>query len=148
MAFVIPASLVPGSLYRAPGGLTRAAYRLACTEREQERLNRRWANVAAEVGTEKRLRLLARDLVEHLESRVVGMYGKAMIVCMSRRTCVALHSEIVKLRPDWRSDETIHGPLRVATDDTASFARYSIVPATPQRRRDPLHADKDHPNGA
>ena len=30
-------------------------------EREQERLNRRWANVVAEVGTEKRLRLVARD---------------------------------------------------------------------------------------
>ena len=74
-------------------------------EREQERLNRRWANVAAVVGTGKRLRLIARNLVEHFESRVVGMYGKAMIVCTSRRTCVAPHSEIVKLRPDWRSDD-------------------------------------------
>ena len=27
--------------------------------------------------------------------------GKAMIVCMSRRICVALYDEIVKLRPDW-----------------------------------------------
>ncbi len=42
-------------------------------EGEQERLKRRWANVEAVVGTEKRLRLVARDLVEHFENRVVGM---------------------------------------------------------------------------
>ena len=89
-------------------------------EREQERLNRRWKNVAAMVGTEKHLRLIARDLVEHFESRVVGMYGKAMIVFMSRRTCVALHSEIVKLRPDWRSDDDENGVVKIVMTGAGS----------------------------
>ena len=89
-------------------------------EGEQERLKRRWANVEAVVGTEKRLRLVARDLVEHFESRVVGMAGKAMIVCMSRRICVALHGEIVKLRPDWHSDDDEKGVLKIVMTGAAS----------------------------
>ena len=89
-------------------------------EGEQERLKRRWANVEAVVGTQKRLRLVARDLVEHFESRVAGMDGKAMIVCMSRRICVALHGEIVKLRPDWRSDDDERGVIKVVMTGAAS----------------------------
>ena len=54
-------------------------------ESEQEKLKRKWANVEAVVGAEKRLAMVARDLAEHFENRVVGMVGKAMIVCMSRR---------------------------------------------------------------
>ena len=89
-------------------------------EGEQERLKRRWANVEAVVGTEKRLRLVARDLVEHFESRVVGMDGKAMIVCMSRRICVALYGEIVKLRPDWHSDDDEKGGIKIVMTGAAS----------------------------
>ncbi len=89
-------------------------------EGEQERLKRRWANVEAVVGTEKRLCLVARDLVEHFESRVVGMEGKAMVVCMSRRICVALYAEIVKLRPAWHSDDDENGTVKVVMTGAAS----------------------------
>ena len=89
-------------------------------EGEQERLKRRWANVEAVVGAEKRLGLVARDLVEHFESRVVGMDGKAMIVCMSRRICVALYGEIVTLRPDWHSDDDESGVLKIVMTGAAS----------------------------
>ena len=78
------------------------------------------ANVEAVVGTEKRLRLVARDLVEHFESRVVGMDGKAMIVCMSRRICVALYGEIVRLRPDWHSDDDDRGVIKIVMTGAAS----------------------------
>ncbi len=87
---------------------------------EQERLKRRWANVETVVGTEKRLRLVARDLVEHFESRVVGMDGKAMVVCMSRRICVALYNEIIAIRPDWHSDDDESGVLKIVMTGTAS----------------------------
>ena len=42
--------------------------------------------------------MIAKDLVAHFDNRVVGMHGKAMVVCMSRRICVALYEEIIKLR--------------------------------------------------
>ncbi len=90
------------------------------SEGEQERLKRRWANVEAVVGSEKRLRLVARDLVEHFESRVIGLDGKAMIVCMSRRICVALYDEIVKLRPDWHSDNDEKGAIKVVMTGSVS----------------------------
>ena len=78
-------------------------------EDEQEKLKRKWANVEAVVGAEKRLAMVANDLVEHFENRVVGMDGKAMIVCMSRRICVALYNKIIKLRPEWHSDDDESG---------------------------------------
>ena len=87
---------------------------------EQERLKRRWANVEAVVGTDKRLRLVARDLVEHFESRIVGMEGKAMVVCMSRRICVALYDEIVKLRPDWHGNDDGSGAIKIVMTGDAS----------------------------
>ncbi len=93
-------------------------------EGEQERLKRRWANVEAVVGTEKRLRLVARDLVEHYESRLVGMDGKAMIVCMSRRICIALYEEIIKLRPDWRSDDDESGVIKIVMTGAASDPKH------------------------
>ena len=92
-------------------------------EGEEERLKRRWANVEAVVGAEKRLALIAQDLVEHFENRVVGMDGKAMIVCMSRRICVALYDQIVKLHPDWHNDDDKNGDIKVVMTGDASDPR-------------------------
>ena len=88
-------------------------------EGEQERLKRKWANVEAVVGAEKRLAMVAKDHVEHFENRVVGMEGKAMIVCMSRRICVALYDEIIKLRPEWHSDDE-SGVIKIVMTGAAS----------------------------
>ncbi|MCY4496166.1 MAG: HsdR family type I site-specific deoxyribonuclease, partial [Rhodospirillaceae bacterium] len=89
-------------------------------EGEQERLKRKWANVEAVVGTKKRLGLVAGDIVEHFENRVVGMEGKAMVVGMSRRICVALYNEIIKLRPKWHSDDDASGVIKVVMTGAAS----------------------------
>ena len=89
-------------------------------EGEQERLKRKWANVEAVVGTKKRLGLVAGDIVEHFENRVVGMDGKAMVVGMSRRICVSLYDEIVKLRPKWHSDDDASGVIKVVMTGAAS----------------------------
>ena len=89
-------------------------------EGEQERLKRRWANVEAVVGTKKRLSRVAGDIVKHFEDRVVGMDGKAMVVGMSRRICVALYDQIVKLRPKWHSDDDASGVIKVVMTGAAS----------------------------
>ena len=67
----------------------------------KEKLKTKWAQLEAVVGAGKRLELVARDIVEHFEKRCEALDGKAMVVCMSRRICVELHAEIVKLRPRW-----------------------------------------------
>lgn len=87
---------------------------------EQERLKRKWASVEALVGSDKRLALVAQDLVKHFEDRAAALDGKAMVVCMSRRICVALYGAIVKLRPQWHSDDDAAGVIKVVMTGAAS----------------------------
>jgi type I restriction enzyme R subunit len=49
----------------------------------KEKLKSKWAQLEAVVGSENRIKLIARDLVEHFENRLTVMDGKAMVVCMS-----------------------------------------------------------------
>jgi type I restriction enzyme R subunit len=87
---------------------------------EQERIKRKWATVEALVGSEKRLSMVAADLVRHFEDRVAAMDGKAMVVCMSRRICVALYKHIVALRPDWHSDDDVAGKIKIVMTGSAA----------------------------
>lgn len=87
---------------------------------EQERLKRKWSTVEALVGAEKRLKLIADDLVQHFESRVEAMDGKTMVVCMSRRICVGLYREIIALRPQWHSDDDNEGTVKIVMTGSAS----------------------------
>ena len=86
----------------------------------REKLKTKWAQLEAIVGAEKRGALVARDIVEHFESRQEVMDGKAMVVCMSRRICIDLYRELVRLRPDWRDDDDQCGALKVVMTGTAS----------------------------
>src|SRR6059036_4344492 len=70
----------------------------------KEKLKSKWAQLEAVVGSENRIKVIARDLVEHLENRLASIEGKGMVVCMSRRICVELYREIVALRSKWRND--------------------------------------------
>lgn len=90
------------------------------SEGEEDRLNRKYGTVEAVVGAEKRLALVAADLVAHAEARFEALEGKAMVVCMSRRICVALYNEIVKLRPEWHSDDDEQGAIKVVMTGSAS----------------------------
>ena len=86
----------------------------------KEQLKTKWAQLEAVVGSENRIRLIARDLVEHWENRLTAMDGKAMIVCMSRRICVELYRALVALRPHWHSDEDGQGTLKIVMTGSAT----------------------------
>ena len=86
----------------------------------KEKLKTKWAQLEAIVGAEKRLRLVAEDIVEHFEKRLDALEGKAMIVCMSRRICVELCRELVKLRPAWHDEDDAHGEIKVVMTGSAS----------------------------
>ena len=86
----------------------------------KERLKTRWAQLEAIVGTGQRLRLVAEDIVAHLDERTEAMHGKAMVVCMSRRICVDLHEELVRLRPDWHEDDDAKGSIKIVMTGSAS----------------------------
>ena len=86
----------------------------------KERLKTKWAQLEAVVGAENRVRQIARDIVDHFEQRLEAMDGKAMVVCMSRRICVDLYNELVRLRPDWHDDDDAGGSIKVVMTGSAS----------------------------
>lgn len=86
----------------------------------KEKLKTKWAQLEAVVGSANRIRLIARDLVDHFENRLASLDGKAMIVCMSRRICVELYREIVALRPAWHHEDDDQGALKVVMTGSAS----------------------------
>ena len=86
----------------------------------KEKLKTKWAQLEAVVGAERRLEVIARDIVDHFEQRCEAMDGKAMVVCMSRRICVELYRQLVRLRPTWRHRDDGKGLIKVVMTGSAS----------------------------
>ena len=86
----------------------------------KEKLKTKWAQLEALVGAEKRLALVARDIVSHFGQRIKAMDGKAMVVCMSRRICIDLYHELVRLYPDWHHEDDDKGRIKVVMTGAAS----------------------------
>jgi type I restriction enzyme, R subunit len=86
----------------------------------KEKLKSKWAQLEAVVGSEKRVKLVARDLVDHFENRLEIMEGKAMVVCMSRRICMELYKAITALQPRWHHDDDGEGAIKVVMTGSAS----------------------------
>lgn len=89
-------------------------------EEISERLKTKWAKVEAIVGSTKRIKQLATDIVTHWEARRDVLAGKAMIVTMSRRIAVDLYQAIADLRPEWHSDDDTTGVVKVVITGNAT----------------------------
>ena len=89
-------------------------------ESTQAQLKSRWAALEKVVGAEPRVASVAADLVAHFEERNQAQEGKAMLVSMSRDICVHLYNEIIKLRPDWHSDDPEQGAIKIIMTGSAS----------------------------
>ena len=87
---------------------------------QKEKLKTKWAQLEALVGTEKRIGLIADDIIAHFEERLETIDGKGMIVCMSRRICVDLYNAIVKRRPEWHDGDDKNGEIKVVMTGSAS----------------------------
>ena len=86
----------------------------------KERLKTKWAQMRAVVGAENRIKQIAEDIVDHFEQRLEAMDGKAMVVCMSRRICVDLYNELVRLRAGWHDSDDAKGSIKVVMTGSAS----------------------------
>ena len=86
----------------------------------KERLKTRWAQLEAVVGASHRLELIARDILAHFDQRLEAIDGKAMIVCMSRRICVNLYRELVRIRQQLADDDDARGRVKVVMTGSAS----------------------------
>lgn len=88
--------------------------------RVREQTKGEWSRLEKLVGAEPRLKQLAADLVEHFEARTEAMFGKGMIVAMSREICVRLYNEIVALRPEWHDPDPEKGAIKIVMTGSAS----------------------------
>ncbi|BAY10863.1 type I restriction endonuclease subunit R [Calothrix sp. NIES-2098] len=86
----------------------------------KDKLKSKWAQLEAMVGTEKRLAIIAQDILNHFDNRLAAMQGKGIIVCMSRRICAELYKQIIKLRPEWHSENDSEGEIKVVITGSAS----------------------------
>jgi type I restriction enzyme R subunit len=80
----------------------------------------KWAKLEAIVGNEDRIRILANDIVTHFEERQKVFEGKALVVAMSRRIAVDIYNAIIKLRPEWHSDDLDKGVIKVVMTSSSS----------------------------
>ncbi len=86
----------------------------------KEGLKTKWTQQETIVGSEKRIQQIAPDLVDHFEQRLEELDGKAMVVCMSRRICVELYKELIRLRPEWEDQDDAKGNIKVVMTGSAS----------------------------
>ncbi|WP_371819064.1 type I restriction endonuclease subunit R [Roseococcus sp. SDR] len=107
-------------------------------ESEAEAAKRRWSRMEALVGADRRLDRLAEDLLAHLDERLAGQDGKAMMVCMSRRICVDLHARIARLRPDWVTGDDATGAVKVVMTGSAADPLDFQPHIRPRRRLEEL----------
>jgi len=87
---------------------------------QKEFLKTKWAQIQAVVGEPDRLRMVARDIVNHYEARDKAQPGKAMIVCMAREICVRLYGELISLKPEWHHEDDDKGALKVVMTGSAA----------------------------
>ena len=80
----------------------------------------KWTQLEALIGSPNRIKNIAADIVQHFEERQKVFEGKAMIIAMSRRIAAALYEEIVRLRPEWHSDDLSKGAIKVVMTSSAS----------------------------
>lgn len=87
---------------------------------ETQKAKAKWTQMEALIGSERRIQNIAKDIVTHFEARQEVFAGKGMIVCMSRRIAAELYDEIIKLRPQWHSDDPNKGMIKVVMTASSS----------------------------
>jgi len=111
---------------------------------ETQKAKAKWTQLEALIGSENRVNEVANDIVTHFENSQEVFDGKGMIVAMSRRIATRLYEEIIKLRPEWHSDDLSKGVIKVimtaSSSDGPQMAKHHT---TKQQRRDLANRMKD-----
>src|SRR3989338_27044 len=73
----------------------------------KDKLKSKWARLEKVAGSPRRINRIAKDIIKHFEERLSVLEGKGIIVGMSRRICVELYNEIIRLKPEWHNEDDI-----------------------------------------
>lgn len=96
----------------------------------------KWTQLEALVGSENRIKNIAKDIVAHFSQRQEVFEGKGMIVSMSRRIAADLYQAIIALKPEWHSDDLNKGVIKVVmTSASSDGPKISKHHTTKEQRR-------------
>jgi len=96
----------------------------------------KWTQLEALVGSENRIKNIAKDIVTHFSQRQEVFEGKGMIVSMSRRIAADLYEAIIALKPEWHSDDLNKGVIKVVmTSASSDGPKISKHHTTKEQRR-------------
>ncbi|MEX0778108.1 MAG: type I restriction endonuclease subunit R [Balneolales bacterium] len=113
-----------------------------------QRAKAKWTQLEALIGSENRVKNIARDLVHHFEQRQEVFEGKGMIVAMSRRIAAELYDEIIRIKPEWHSDDPDKGVIKVVmTSSSSDGPKMAKHHSTKQQRRALADRMKDTEDG-
>ena len=87
---------------------------------ETQKAKAKWTQLEALIGSENRIKNVANDIIQHFDQRQEVFEGKGMIVAMSRRIAADLYEEIIKLKPEWHSDDLDKGVIKVVMTSLSS----------------------------
>lgn len=87
---------------------------------ETQKAKAKWTKMEALIGSEQRIKNIAKDIVAHFDARQEVFAGKGMVVSMSRRIAAELYKEIIALRPEWHSDDLNKGVIKVVMTAASS----------------------------
>jgi len=89
-------------------------------EYQIEKSKQESSSMNAILGDPKRLAALAKDFIEHYESRVsegATVKGKAMFVCSSREIAYEFFKNVIALRPEWNEIKTVADGEEVSEEE-------------------------------
>lgn len=82
-------------------------------DEQTEKAKSKRSRLEALIGSQARIKNIAKDIVAHFTARQEVFFGKGLIVCMSRAIAAALYEEIVHLRPEWHNADLARGSIKV-----------------------------------
>jgi type I restriction enzyme, R subunit len=103
---------------------------------QTQKAKAKWTQLEGLIGSSDRIKRIAQDIITHFELRQEVINGKGMIVTMSRRIAAELYSEIIKIRPQWHSNDMKKGGIKVVmTSSSADGPEISKHHTTKEQRR-------------
>lgn len=87
---------------------------------DTQKAKAKWTQLEALIGSHNRIATVANDIVQHFEQRQEVFEGKGMVVAMSRRIAADLYEEIIKIKPEWHSDDLDKGVIKVVMTSSSS----------------------------
>ncbi len=113
---------------------------------DTQKAKAKWTQLEALIGSKNRIKNIAQDIVSHFEQRQAVFEGKGMIVSMSRRIAADLYAEIIKIKPDWHSDDLDKGMIKVVMTSKSSDGTKIAKHHTTKAQRKTLADRMKHPD--